>query len=86
MKRNKPKKDLPISVKCAECANATLMQWGEDPLIADCRAHKCREVASHKRNCKEFVQEAHLPKTIQRFVKQVGLQINLGMLNPKRPL
>lgn len=34
------------SVSCTECDNATLMQWGDDPIIADCSAHHCREVAT----------------------------------------
>ena len=41
------------SVSCTECDNATLMQWGDDPIIADCSAHHCREVASHRRSCSQ---------------------------------
>lgn len=50
------------SVSCTECDNATLMRWGDDPIIADCSAHHCREVAKH------------LPKPIKHLQKFAGLQ------------
>lgn len=74
MAKKQTKKE-PTAVSCVECANATLMQWGDDPLIADCTAHRCREVASHKRTCKDFIAEMHLPKSIRHLVKRAGLQI-----------
>lgn len=39
----KKKSEDNSSVSCVECSKATLMQWGDDPLIADCAAHRCRE-------------------------------------------
>lgn len=62
------------SVSCTECANATLMQWGDDPIIADCTAHRCREVASHRRSCAQYEPSAHLPKPIKHLPKIAGLQ------------
>lgn len=62
------------SVSCTECAHATLMQWGDDPIIADCNAHGCREVASHRRTCNNYEPSAHLPKPIKHLKKYAGLQ------------
>lgn len=64
------------SVSCTECDNATLMQWGDDPIIADCSAHHCREVASHKtllspiRAGKAFAETDKAPAEICRSAKQ----------------
>ena len=73
-KKQTKQKDVS-SVSCTECANATLMQWGADPIIADCAAHRCREVASHKRTCAQYEPSAHLPKPIKHLEKTAGLQI-----------
>lgn len=62
------------SVSCTECAHAALMQWGDDPIIADCKAHGCREVASHRRTCNNYEPSAHLPKPIKHLKKYAGLQ------------
>lgn len=72
--RPKKKSEDNSSVSCAECSKATLMQWGDDPLIADCAAHRCREVACHRKTCKDFEAARHLPKPIKRFTKYAGLQ------------
>lgn len=60
---------------CMDCVHATLMQWGNDPIIADCKAFECREVARPQRYCDRFEKEAELPKPIQHFPKYAGLQI-----------
>lgn len=75
MAKKQARKSEKTLESCMECVHATLMQWGDDPLIAECSAHKCREVASHKRTCKEFRIESNLPKPIQHFKKYAGLQI-----------
>lgn len=62
------------SVSCTECDNATLMQWGDDPIIADCSGHHCREVASHRRSCPQYEPAKHLPKPIKHLQKFAGLQ------------
>ena len=62
------------SVSCTECAYATLMQWGNDPIIADCKAHGCREVASHKRTCASYEPSVRLPKPIKHLQKYAWLQ------------
>lgn len=75
MAKKQTKQKDTSSVSCTECANATLMQWGDDPIIADCAAHRCREVASHRRNCAQYESSVHLPKPIKHLQKIAGLQI-----------
>lgn len=74
MAKNNQEKQYTSSVSSTECANATLMQWGDDPIIADCKAHGCREVASQKRTCIDYEPSAHLPKPMKHLPKYAGLQ------------
>lgn len=41
-------------VKCKDCANAVLMQWDKNPVIAQCGIRGGREVANTVRVCCDF--------------------------------
>ncbi len=43
-------------VKCINCKWADLMQWMENPIIAQCNIRDERQVAASKRICKEFIE------------------------------
>lgn len=73
MAKKAPKKVEETLVSCMDCIHATLMQWGNDPIIAECKAHRCREVARFKRFCQQHELTKRLPKSIQHLLKHVGL-------------
>lgn len=75
MAKKLTKKNEKTLGSCMECAYATLMQWGEDPIIADCKAFESREVARPRRYCARYEQTTQLPKPIEHFQKHAGLQI-----------
>lgn len=41
-------------VQCTKCKHATLMQWFNNPIIAQCSVFNDRQVAESRRVCKEF--------------------------------
>lgn len=43
-------------VKCINCKWADLMQWFENPIVAQCNKHDEREVAATKRVCNEYAE------------------------------
>ena len=67
-------------ISCLTCANCDILQWGNDPLIADCKPCKSREVASIVRTCSRYEKAKVIPKPIKHFEKYAGL------LGPKKQL
>ncbi|MGM9674690.1 MAG: hypothetical protein ACI3X9_04390 [Bacteroidaceae bacterium] len=53
-------------VSCMECRWATLMQWYENPVVAQCAVKGDRQVAASRRICKEYKKRADKPQ-IQHF-------------------
>lgn len=43
-------------VHCMDCKWAELMQWYDNPIIAECHRRNDRQVAATKRICKEFAE------------------------------
>lgn len=74
MAKKASKKDEETLVSCMDCTQATLMQWGNDPIIAECKARKDREVARFKRFCQQHELEKRLPKPIRHLPKHIGQQ------------
>lgn len=58
---------------CMVCAKCQLLQWGNDPIIADCEAKHTREVANGIRQCASFEKSKNLPKEIKHLPKKYGL-------------
>ncbi|MBP3373545.1 MAG: hypothetical protein J6L60_03310 [Bacteroidaceae bacterium] len=50
------KQNENIFVCCINCKWAELMQWFENPIIANCKKKDDRQVAATKRLCKEFAE------------------------------
>lgn len=55
-------------IRCLDCANATYMQWFNNPIICDCKAYEERFVAEARHNCDEYEQRT-TPPIIQHFDK-----------------
>ncbi len=53
-------------VTCMQCQHATLMQWFENPIVAQCAKKGDRQVAQSNRICKEFRQST-AEANIQHF-------------------
>ena len=53
-------------VTCMTCKWATLMQWFENPVVAQCTAKGDRQVAASRRICKEYKKRQDAPQ-IQHF-------------------
>lgn len=53
-------------VQCINCKYATYMQWFKNPVIAECKILKERQVAEAKRICKEFKERLE-PGNITHF-------------------
>ena len=51
MAEAKKERDL---VCCLDCANATFMQWMQNPIVAHCTSSDERQVAESRRLCKNF--------------------------------
>lgn len=49
-----------------DCQWATLMQWFENPVVAQCEKKGDRQVAATRRFCKEFKRRGDKPE-IQHF-------------------
>lgn len=47
-------KDSKAPIKCFLCKHATLMQWMENPIVADCKLHHERFVAMSEHPCTQF--------------------------------
>ncbi len=43
-------------VKCMDCKWADLMQWFENPIVAQCNKRNERQVAATRRICKEYAE------------------------------
>lgn len=72
MVKRKPEK-IPTTVSCISCSNCDLLQWGNDPIIADCKAKESREVAVVIRKCDLYSKENNLSKKIRHLRKIYGL-------------
>lgn len=64
-KANNARKD---TVCCMDCLNAELMQWFSNPIIAQCRALKERQVARTRRVCEHHRKDEN-PKNITHYEK-----------------
>ncbi len=56
---------------CLDCKHSELMQWGEDPVIAQCSVLKTREVAAIKRCARH--ERTLSPKSITHYKKRYGI-------------
>lgn len=56
-------------VRCIECAVPVLMQWDNNPVIADCRIYG-RQVANTVRICRSFAQSKS-KKTIHHYKRNM---------------
>lgn len=73
--KKKPEKQQG-TVSCMTCAKSRLLQWGNDPIIAECEPKHSREVASPTRVCDFYEQARSLPKQIEHFKKTTGISSN----------
>lgn len=49
--KNKDNKNL---ARCVKCVHASLMQWNDNPIVAECKFYGERFVAECDRQCKEY--------------------------------
>lgn len=75
-----PAKKQPAKPKvpacCMTCAHSQLLQWGNDPIIAECAPKHSREVARPIRACDFHELAKHLPKPIRHLEKKTGITKN----------
>ena len=57
-----------VFVTCMECKWSELMQWFENPIVAQCNAKGERQVAATKRLCKEYAVSTE-EKTVTHYDK-----------------
>lgn len=62
------KKSANRIVTCYECKFADLMQWWDNPIIANCAKKEEREVAMSKRKC-DMWEKDDKPKAISHYDK-----------------
>lgn len=65
------KKELQFRI-CYDCANAHLMQWADDPVVAECGVNHERQVASTLLPCFNFKNRLGEP-IIEKRKKRQGL-------------
>lgn len=58
--------------RCHDCANAQLIRWADDPLIAQCRINGLRLVASTVTTCQDFKQRTAEPQ-VEHRKKRIGI-------------
>ena len=58
--------------KCYDCLKAKLMQWADDPIIAECSQTGEREVANYPNGCTLFKQNTKEPE-IEHYKKRIGI-------------
>lgn len=56
-------------IRCHDCKYASLMQWFENPIVADCTLFQKRMVADSRHKCKDFVQSTVESPEIKHFDK-----------------
>lgn len=59
------KKEKKPMVRCINCSNAKLLQWGKDPVISSCKYRQYKDVANAPRHCSYFTKCSSQPKIIQ---------------------
>lgn len=59
------------------CGKCHLLQWGNDPIIADCEPKHSREVARQVRVCAFYEMEKSIPKPIKHIQKTTGITSNM---------
>lgn len=53
-------------IRCVDCKYAQLMQWWDNPVIAQCTLRDEREVAMSRRLCASY-EPSNKPKNIQHL-------------------
>lgn len=73
MARKSPVSNKQQTVRghCIDCKHSDLMQWGDDPIIAQCNIRGVREVAQSK-SCERY-ERSVAPKDVQHLKKHYGL-------------
>lgn len=56
------KKEAKPKVRCFDCANAELMQWDKNPVIAKCPYLLYRQVANSFRYCTNYQKSSSTKK------------------------
>lgn len=58
--------------RCHDCASARLIQWADDPIIAECIVNGLRLVASTVTTCQDF-KPRHGEPQVEHRKKRIGI-------------
>lgn len=65
------KKEISYN-KCYDCSNAILMQYSDDPIVAECKVNHERQVASTLLPCPHFINRLR-DAVVDKRRKRLGI-------------